>query len=112
MTPHDGIDATRHDTQTHQTPEEQRRGGLKATIRAVAMSFKEVDPVDLLVGTCPVGFLRARLQAHALSRVEPAASTSGTPRPAHKTNMWLQFLAATPLATPCAKTKARLNVLA
>jgi len=33
---------------------------------AVAMGFEEVEPVDFLVGTCLVGFLRARLRADAL----------------------------------------------
>ena len=45
---------------------------------AVAMGFKEVEPVDSLAGTCFWDFLRTRLRAHALTQVEPAASASGT----------------------------------
>jgi hypothetical protein len=39
---------------------------------AVAMGFKEVEPVDLLAGTRLVVFVRVRLQAHTLGWVEPA----------------------------------------
>jgi hypothetical protein len=48
---------------------------------AVAMGFKEVEPVDLLTGTRLVVFVRVRLQARTLGLVEPSPSPSGITEP-------------------------------
>ena len=79
---------------------------------AVATGFKEVEPVDFLAGTFLGRFLRARLRAHALSRVEPASSRSGTRPVAHESKASLKFRVALPRSTILHKTKVWLNVLA
>jgi hypothetical protein len=67
-----GIGPRRYDTRTHGRLFNSAKEEGVGDDHAVAMGFKEVEPVDLLAGTRLVVFVRVRLQAHTLGWVEPA----------------------------------------